>query len=51
VSGEPPPRPLGWILAFNAGWQAALIVHGVCDYATIALVQDHREDYLSLSWR
>ena len=39
-----------WILAFNARWQAALIVHGVCDYATIALVQDHQEDYLSLSW-
>jgi Ser/Thr protein kinase RdoA (MazF antagonist) len=40
-----------WILAFNARWQAALIVHGVCDYATIALVQNHAEDYLSLSWR
>lgn len=40
-----------WILAFNARWQAALIVHGVCDYATIALVQEHHEDYLSLSWR
>ena len=39
-----------WILAFNARWQAALIVHGVCDYATIALVRDHQEDYLSLSW-
>lgn len=22
---------------------AALIVHGVCDYATIALVQDHQK--------
>jgi len=39
-----------WILAFNARWQAALIVHGICDYATIALVQNHQEDYLSLSW-
>jgi hypothetical protein len=39
-----------WILAFNARWQAALIDHGFCDYATIALVQDHQEDYLSLSW-
>ncbi|GAA5001468.1 phosphotransferase [Actinopolymorpha pittospori] len=39
-----------WILAFNARWQAALIVHGICDYATIALVQEHQEDYLSLSW-
>jgi hypothetical protein len=39
-----------WILALNARWQAALIVHGVCDHATIALVHDHQEDYLSLSW-
>jgi hypothetical protein len=39
-----------WILAFNARWQAALIDHGFCDYATIALVQDHQEDYLSLCW-
>jgi Ser/Thr protein kinase RdoA (MazF antagonist) len=39
-----------WILAFNARWQAALIVHGVCDHATITLVRDHQEDYLSLSW-
>jgi hypothetical protein len=28
-----------------------LIVHGVCDYDTIALAQDHQEDYLALSWR
>jgi hypothetical protein len=41
---------VAWILAFNARWQAALIVHGLCDYATIALVQDHREEYLSLPW-
>jgi hypothetical protein len=39
-----------WILAFNARWQTALIVHGLCDRATIALVRDHQEDYLSLSW-
>jgi Ser/Thr protein kinase RdoA (MazF antagonist) len=39
-----------WILAFNARWQAALIVHGICDHATIALVRDRQEDYLSLSW-
>ena len=39
-----------WILAFNARWQAALIVHSSCDHATIALVQEHQEDYLSLSW-
>ena len=41
---------VAWILAFNARWQAALIVHGLCDYATIALVQDHQEEYLSLPW-
>lgn len=39
-----------WILAFNARWQSALIGHGLCDRATIALVRDHQEDYLSLSW-
>jgi Ser/Thr protein kinase RdoA (MazF antagonist) len=39
-----------WILAFNARWQAALIIHGLCDYATIALGQDHQENYLSLAW-
>jgi hypothetical protein len=39
-----------WILAFNARWQAALIDHGFCGSATIALVRHHQEDYLSLSW-
>lgn len=39
-----------WILAFNARWQTALIVHDMCDTATIALVQDHQEDYLPLTW-
>jgi hypothetical protein len=39
-----------WILAFNARWQVALIVHGMGDPATITLVRDHQEDYLSLSW-
>jgi hypothetical protein len=39
-----------WILAFNARWQVALIDHGICDYATIALVEDRQEDYLSLCW-
>lgn len=39
-----------WILAFNARWQAALIDHGFCGYATIALVRHHQEDYLSLTW-
>ena len=28
-----------WILAFNARWQVALIDHGLCDDATVALVQ------------
>jgi hypothetical protein len=40
-----------WILAFNARWQVALIDHGIGDAATIALVRDHQEDYLSLAWR
>jgi Ser/Thr protein kinase RdoA (MazF antagonist) len=39
-----------WILAFNARWQVALIVHGMCDSSVIDLVRDHQEDYLSLSW-
>ncbi|WP_090593599.1 aminoglycoside phosphotransferase/kinase family protein [Auraticoccus monumenti] len=39
-----------WILAFNARWQVALIEHGLCDRATVALVQDHQEEFLSLSW-
>lgn len=39
-----------WILAFNARWQTALIAHNLCDRATIALVEEHQEDYLSLSW-
>lgn len=39
-----------WILAFNARWQVGLIEHGLCDRATVALVQDHQEEYLSLSW-
>jgi hypothetical protein len=38
-----------WILAFNARWQAALIVHGIGDYATLDLVRDHQDDYLSLT--
>jgi len=39
-----------WILAFNARWQVALVAHDISDAATIALVQAHQEDYLSLSW-
>jgi hypothetical protein len=39
-----------WILAFNARWQVALIAHDLCDRTTIALLQDHQEEYLSLSW-
>lgn len=38
------------ILAFNARWQVALVADGIADQATIALVQDHQEDYLALSW-
>jgi Ser/Thr protein kinase RdoA (MazF antagonist) len=39
---------VAWILAFNARWQVGLIDLGVADHATIALVRDRREDYLSL---
>lgn len=39
-----------WILAFNARWQVGLIVHDLCDHATIELVQDHRADYLTPPW-
>jgi aminoglycoside phosphotransferase (APT) family kinase protein len=39
-----------WILAFNARWQVALVVHGMCDPSVIDLVRDHQEEYLSLSW-
>ena len=39
-----------WILAFNARWQVALIDHGHCDEATVALVRDRQQDYLSLTW-
>ncbi|HET9646954.1 MAG TPA: hypothetical protein VFP34_01825 [Microlunatus sp.] len=37
-------------VAFNARWQVPLIDHNLCDYPTIALVQDHQDDYLSLTW-
>jgi hypothetical protein len=33
-----------WILAYNARWQAALIDHGFCGSATIALVRHHQKD-------
>ncbi len=39
-----------WILSFNTRWQTAVIVHGLSDAATIDLVQEHQEDYLSLRW-
>ena len=39
-----------WILAFNARWQVGLIDHGLCDDATIMLVQDRGEEYLSVVW-
>ncbi len=36
--------------AFNARWQVALIGHGLCDEATVSLVRNHTEDYLTLRW-
>jgi hypothetical protein len=39
-----------WILAFNARWQVALIVHRMWDPGTVGLVRAHQEEYLSLSW-
>ena len=39
-----------WILAFNARWQLALHAHGHHEDATIALVRERQEDYLSLTW-
>lgn len=39
-----------WILAFNARWQVGLIGHGLCDEATVQLVRNRGEDYLSLVW-
>lgn len=39
-----------WILAFNARWQVGLIDHGLCDEATVTLVGERGDEYLSLSW-
>lgn len=39
-----------WILAFNARWQVGLIDHGLCDEATVSLVQNRADDYLTLTW-
>lgn len=39
-----------WILAFNARWQVGLIDHGLADAATLALVRNRGNDYLSLGW-
>jgi hypothetical protein len=39
-----------WILAFNARWQVGLIGHGLCDEATVSLVRNRAEDYLTLVW-
>lgn len=39
-----------WIVAFNARWQVGLIPHGLCDDATVSLVRDHAQEYLSLVW-
>lgn len=39
-----------WILAFNARWQVALIDRPYYDEALVSLVQNRREDYLSIGW-
>jgi len=36
-----------WILGFNARWQVGLIDHGLGNEATISLVQNRGEGYLS----
>ena len=39
-----------WIVAFNARWQVALIVHDMCDTSVLDLASNYQEDYLSLAW-
>ena len=39
-----------WILAFNARWHVALMDLGHGHHATVNLVRDRHEDYLSLRW-
>ena len=39
-----------WILAFNARWELALQEQGHHGSATLALVRERQEDYLSLAW-
>jgi hypothetical protein len=39
-----------WILAFNARWQVGLIGHGLCEEATVSLVRNRAEDYLTNVW-
>jgi Ser/Thr protein kinase RdoA (MazF antagonist) len=39
-----------WILAFNARWQVGLIGYGLCDEATVTLVRERGDEYLSLVW-
>jgi hypothetical protein len=39
-----------WILAFNARWELALGRDGHDGGATLALLRERREDYLSLAW-
>ncbi len=39
-----------WILAFNARWQVGLMDQGLCDEATVSLVRERGEEYLSLGW-
>jgi Ser/Thr protein kinase RdoA (MazF antagonist) len=36
-----------WIIAFNARWQVALIEHGLCNEAVLALARDHGDEYLA----
>lgn len=39
-----------WILAFNARWELALCEDHANEGASMALLRDRQEDYLSLTW-
>ena len=39
-----------WILAFNARWELALRTDGEAEGATLRLVRERQQDYLSLTW-
>jgi hypothetical protein len=39
-----------WILAFNARWDLGMHEPGQAESATLALVRDRQDDYLSLTW-